>query len=111
MNFERLTNTRYADDILVDARSLEEMMMMMEMLGEELAAIGLSMHETKTRILTTSTNPQFQWVEIGGMMIEILQRDRCHKYLGRLLKMDPTKRINFELQNRMRMCWAKFHQH
>ena len=44
-------------------------------------------------------------------MIEILQRDHCHKYLGRLLNMDPTKRINFELQNRMRMCWAKFHQH
>ena len=111
MNFERLTNTRYADDILVYAKSLEELMMMMEMLGEELAAIGLSMHETKTKILTTSTNPQFQWVEIRGMMIEILQRDHCHKYLGRLLNMDPTKRINFELQNRKRMCWAKFHQH
>ena len=25
--------------------------------------------------------------------------------------MDSSKRIGIELQNRMRMCWAKFHQH
>ena len=69
MSFERLTNTRYADDILVYAKSLEELMIMMELLGEELAAIGFAMHELKTKILTTSINPRFHSVEIGGMMI------------------------------------------
>ena len=85
--------------------------MMMELLGEELAAIGLTMHELKTKILITSINPRFHSVEIGGMMIEILQKDHCHRYLGRLLNMDPNKRIDFELQNRVRICWGKFHQH
>ena len=45
------------------------------------------------------------------MMIEILKKDCSHKYLGRLLNMDANKRIGIELQNRMKMCWAKFHQH
>ena len=51
---ERLTNTRYADDILVYGKTLEELGQMMEMLHDELAAVGLHMHESKTKILTSS---------------------------------------------------------
>ena len=93
------------------SKSLDELTFMMEILDEELAAIGLRMHDTKIKILTSAANPQFHWVEIRGMMIEILKRDCSRKYLGRLLSMDSSKRIGIELQNRMRMCWAKLHQH
>ena len=37
---ERLTNIRYADDILLFAKSLEELVFMMESLVHELAHIG-----------------------------------------------------------------------
>lgn len=48
----RFTNTRYADDVLIFAKSLDELMEMMEMLVEELATIGLTLNGSKTKILT-----------------------------------------------------------
>ena len=48
---ERLTNSRYADDILVYAKSLNEAIFMMETLVEELAKVGLSLNADKTKIL------------------------------------------------------------
>ena len=46
---ERLTNTRYADDILLYAKSLEELQEMLGLLHDELAAVGLQMHEVKRK--------------------------------------------------------------
>ena len=96
-DYERLTNTRYADDISLYAKSLDELTFMMEILDEELAAIGLRMHDVKTKILSTSSDPQCEWVDIAGMMIEILKKDCSHKYLGRILNMDGSKRIGIDI--------------
>ena len=41
VNHERLTNTRYADDIMLYAKSLEELQDMMAWLMEELFQVGL----------------------------------------------------------------------
>ena len=47
----RLTNTRYADDILLYARSLPELKEMTEILIPELNAVGLHLNSKKTKIL------------------------------------------------------------
>ena len=47
----RLTNTRYADDILVYAKSLEEFMTVTEILVKELNVIGLQFHFDKSKSL------------------------------------------------------------
>ena len=53
---ERLTNTRYADDILLYAKSLPELQQMLEMLIEELARVGLEVHESTLVIKQKHTN-------------------------------------------------------
>ena len=51
-NAERLTNMRYADDLMIYAKYWEELCVMLETLGEELAAIGLHvlLFVTETRL-------------------------------------------------------------
>ena len=58
---ERCTNIRYADDMLLFAKSLEELVFMMESLVHELAHIGLQLSSSKTKIFTTQslTTPLF----------------------------------------------------
>ena len=46
---ERLTNIRYADDVMIYAKSLEELHVMLTMLMEELAKIGLHLNSSKTK--------------------------------------------------------------
>ena len=50
---ERLTNTRYADDILLYTKSLKELQDMTDLLIEELRGIGLTLNAGKTKILHT----------------------------------------------------------
>jgi retron-type reverse transcriptase len=64
---ERLTNTRYADDILLYAKNLQELHQMLELLHDELAAVGLQMHEAKTKILTSSENCGRASLPVRGM--------------------------------------------
>ena len=51
----RLTNLRYADELMIFAASREELVSLVEMLVQELSIIGLQLNGTKTKVLTTST--------------------------------------------------------
>ena len=80
---ERLTNSRYADDILVYAKTLEEAVLMMEILIQELSHIGLTLNAAKTKILHTwmpDPGHDMSFVDIAGDMVEILDVDACHTY-------------------------------
>ena len=68
----RLTNLRYADDLMIFATSREELVSMVEMLVQELSLIGLQLNGTKTKVLTTSTLQEASYVEICGTMVAIL---------------------------------------
>jgi len=61
---ERLTNTRYADDILLYGKSLAELKEMMELLHDELSAVGLPMHGNKTKILTSSDSCTQKFIDV-----------------------------------------------
>lgn len=84
---ERLTNTRYADDVMIYAKSLEELVHMTEFLVEELLKVGLYLNGAKTKILTTSL-VEYDFLDIGGDMVEIINGSSKHKYLGRHLPGD-----------------------
>ena len=71
-NLPRLTHVRFADDILLFAKSLDEIIAMLEFLKEELAEAGLEMHPEKTKILTSDKESSVNVVDIHGMMIWIL---------------------------------------
>ena len=108
---ERLTNSRYADDILLYAKSLQELTDMLNLLHCELQAAGLQMHDAKTKVLTTEPDCEFNFVDIGGMMIEILADDQAHRYLGRMLCLRPDLRSDVEVSHHIRIAWSKFHLH
>ena len=78
---ERLTNTRYADDILLYAKSLEELEEMLGLLDDELASVGLELHEGKTKIITSDLSNSISFVEIASKFIEVLGPQKSHKYL------------------------------
>ena len=48
----RLTNVRYADDMLLFAKSREELENMMVLLIDELQQIGLDFNASKTKVIT-----------------------------------------------------------
>ena len=106
-----MMNVRYVDDILLFGKALEELMEMLAILKEELIAAGLEMHETETKILSSMHLANTQFIDIGGMFIQVMQRDVSHKYLGRMLNLDPTLRVKVEFKHRLQAGWAKFHEH
>ena len=83
---------------------------MLELLHDELAAVGLQMHEAKTKILTSSENGGRASLPVRGMSIEMLERSKAHRYLGKMLSLDPESRVKAELDSRLRASWCKFNQ-
>ena len=104
---QRLTNTRYADDVMLYAKSAEEITEMTELLVEELSKVGLQLNGTKTKILTTSP-VEFDFVDIAGDMVEIVSHSNSHKYLGRYLPGDLLQRSHTEIGHRIQSAWCKF---
>ena len=70
---ERLTNLRYADDLLIFGKSLAEAVEMVEILTHELTRAGLIINWAKTKILSTDCNVADSetplMVEVAGSMV------------------------------------------
>ena len=84
----RLTNIRYADDILLFSNSLEELVLMSEMLLREFNAIGLKLNAEKTKILHSDLvddGANVSFIDINDELIEVLEPSKSHKYLGKIL--------------------------
>ena len=69
---ERLTNIRFADDLMLYAKTLHELVEMLELLVLDLSSIEIHLNVSKTNILT-NTN-----------FIDILKGEEQHKYWGRV---------------------------
>ena len=111
----RLTNTRYADDILLYAKNLNELIYMTESLTEELRKVGLRLNTNKTKILHTpmeqDENTRLDYVEIGDGLVQILHPDQSHRYLGKMLSMSAELRGSIEFNHRKQQAWIAFHKH
>ena len=93
--------------MLLYAKTLTELQEMLELLHDELRRVGLEMHESKTKILTSVHVPQTT-LSVRSLSHEILPVEKSHKYLGRLLCLDPATRVNTAFDHRLRCAWAKF---
>ena len=111
----RLTNTRYADDILLYGKSLEELIFMSESLIAELRKVGLRLNTDKTKILHTpledDENTKLDYIEIDDGLVQILHPEESHRYLGRFVSMSADLRGNIEFNHRKQQAWAAFHKH
>ena len=110
-NGEILTNVRYADDLMLYAKHCDELVFMMELLIEELSAVGLHLNTSKTKILTTTALTDRMFLDVGGDMIEVVRSQETHKYLGKKLPGDLSARAMVDVKHRIHIAWMKFNQH
>ena len=111
-NETRLTNLRFADDVLVVGSSLKQVTEMLQLLQAETGKCGLELHPEKTKIISSTNRqnrPRNKYTHVGDMKIEILARTGTLKYLGRQITFNDAQRA--ELSNRIRGAWAKFMEH
>ena len=107
---QRLTNLRFADDILLFAISKADIRKMLTELQEAASTVGLQLHMGKTKIMT-NTHQNDAHVQIGDDKVEILPPDGCTAYLGRNLSLLNSHDV--ELEHRLKTAWSKFmcHKH
>ena len=106
---ERLTNIRYADDIIMFAKTLDEAQHMIELLVEVFAECGLELNAKKTKILSTTTTETQQValiIEYGA--VDIVPKSSTHKYLGRAFSGDLRDRGSVALNNRSACAWMQY---
>ena len=104
----RITNLRFADDILLIARTLPEIRQMIADIIEEGGEIGLELHPEKTKIQHNNIGygSCARKAKVQNMDIEILPSNGKTTYLGRALSL--TEPHDTELDHRIRQAWAKF---
>ena len=102
---EYLTNIRFADDILLMAKSKEELSEMMAWLVDELFEIGLEVNKAKTKLLTTECNYFKEGTSaavcIRNQYYHVLGNHEWHKYLGKYLCFGSFHRHDIEVQHQI----------
>lgn len=82
---------------------------MTELLIEDFSKIGLHLNASKTKILTTDLF-DYEFLEIGGNMVEILHGNSTHRFLGRHLPGILENRGDVEVSHRIQAAWMKYGQ-
>ena len=86
---------------------------MLETLTQELSEVGLDLNAKNTKLFTTdvpvSRSETPCLVEVSGEFVEVVQRDKVHKYLGIALPGDLQQRGHAMVSHRIRCAWAKYH--
>lgn len=101
VNGERLTNLRYADDIVLISQSREELEEMITDLNRESQKVGLTMNLDKTK--TMYPGPEIQ-INVEGTQIE---RVTEYIYLGQRIELGRSSEKQ-EIKRRIRAGWAAF---
>ena len=89
---ELLTNVHYADDLMLYARSGTDLSSMVESSVEELAAVGLHLNTSKTKILTTQNSKEPMFLDIGRDMIEVLHEGQKMSFTTDLLRQKGARK-------------------
>jgi hypothetical protein len=95
-----LSNLRFADDIVIFAKSTTELQSMMTGLNTRSKEMGLLMNPTKTKI---NSNPTETPIIIDDTPIENCKE---YNYLGQITRL--TRNRDKSLQRRISLAWGKF---
>ena len=102
---ERLTNMRYADDLIIYASSSDDLCFMLELLQNELALIGLNLNSSKTKAFTTENLQQPMFLDISGDLVQVLIGFESHKCIGRTIIGDLPNRSSVGKSFRKQCAW------
>ena len=106
----RLTNIRYADDMMIFAKSASELREMLKLLHDELDEVSFEMHSSKSKIMTSFNDLNVDSLTIRGLKLAILPLETPHRFLRTLVTLSAN-RCSIEVSNRIRAAWDKFAQH
>lgn len=108
INGEKLSNLRFADDIVLFSNSEEELGKMLEALNREGKKDGMRMNKKKTKVMCNSEGQKMQrnGIEIDN---EIIEEVNEYIYLGQLIRSEND--INKEVDRRITAGWQRFGQY
>ena len=105
---ERLTNIRYADDLLLFATSWAEAEDMLVSLSSVFASYGLELNAKKTKVFSTQAPPEVPTlIETPVGFVEHVHTGTSHKYLGRAFSGDLWQRAKTAAEHRIGCAWLK----
>ena len=105
-----LTSLRFADDVILVARTRCDVRKMMNDFASRASAYGLKINFDKTKILTWDCLARGSTtVQVGTSDGQVVNEKEAEKYLGRKLCFKDGQET--ELENRIAAAWAAFHKH
>ena len=81
---QRLTNVRYADDVMFFGKTEEQLTQMVELLIQAFEKVGLELNAAKSKIHTNDCI-EYSYLDIADKLVEVVGPNAYHKYLGRYL--------------------------
>ena len=104
-----ITNLRFADDVLLFARTRRSLQIMIKDLQTAAAETGLHIHPEKSKVITNGKRAAASQISITGGALDVLPDDEPVKYLGKKIAM--TGMHETELNHRISAAWACFNSH
>ena len=105
-----LLDLRFADDLLLFARSAQDAAKLLDDLVRRCSGVGLRLNVTKTKIVTSEAQTPAQLPTRAGSIVDILPCDASHKWLGCLLSSKGSRAfsadVDFHLQAASRAFFA-----
>lgn len=106
----RLTNLRFADDMLILACNPSELEDMLNILDIELEAFGLQLHHGKSKVLT-NTVTELKTIFVHDNAVEVLAPEEAHVYLGSAIAGGTCYRHQHIIDRRIKLAHAAFAKH
>lgn len=103
---DRLTNVRFADELLLVVSSEKQVKQMLEDLIVAAKGIGIELHMGKSKVLTNDEGATQRVLRIGGASIDVLPMTESMDYLGRRLCLGELH--DTEIDVRLDKAWRKF---
>ena len=104
-----LLNLRFADDILIFARSRQEAGHLIDSLMIHLEQVGLLLNAEKTVVLTNEAQPPPILATDGGLRLTILQRNVGQKWLGCMLTAAGSQSQHIDLEYHLQQASKSFY--
>ena len=109
-NMASLLDLRFADDILLFARTAAEAMALLDDLVHKLQNIGLQVNTGKTVVfLTSEVHPPFFLYTDNGSKLRVLQQQEAHKWLGCMISAAGSRNTHLDLQHHVQAASKVFH--
>ena len=104
----KLLDLRFADDILLFARTAQEALFLLETFVHEFAEVGLLLNGEKTVVLTNEAQPPSHLWTQTGIKLQVKNGSGGHKWLGCILGVGKAGRTTLDLTHHLQAASRAF---